>query len=175
MSKIGVVAGSFDPITAGHVWLIGKAAELVGEGGKLHVTMAVNPAKKYYFDAETRISLIQTTLENWLPTALFNRIVVDVIDNDLLINHARRISATHIFRGIRNAVDFNYEADIQQVNLKICSNIDTVFFIPPPDMSSISSSTVKGLVGFDGWENVVEEYIHKSVITAFKEKLKCCQ
>jgi phosphopantetheine adenylyltransferase len=42
-------------------------------------------------------------------------------------------------------------------------------------MSSISSSTVKGLVGFDGWENVVEEYIHKSVITAFKEKLKCGQ
>ena len=173
MSKIGVVAGSFDPITAGHVWLIGKAAELVGEGGRLHVTMAVNPAKKYYFDTDTRMRLINTTLSNWLPMTMFNRIVVDVIDNELLINHARRINATHIFRGIRNAVDFNYEADIQQVNHKICSNIDTVFFIPPPDMSTISSSTVKGLVGFTGWEDVVEEYIHKSVIFAFKEKLVC--
>ncbi len=172
MSKIGVVAGSFDPITAGHVWLIGKAAELVGADGKLHVTMAVNPAKKYYFDTDVRTALIKTTLENWLPATLFNRIVIDVIDNDLLINHARRVNATHIFRGIRNAVDFNYEADIQQVNNKICSNIDTVFFIPPPDMSSISSSTVKGLVGFSGWEKVVEEYIHTSVISAFKDKLK---
>lgn len=167
----GIVAGSFDPITKGHVWLIQRAAEMVGEDGYLHVVMGVNPAKKYYFSAEQREKQIRKVLSDNLPASLYRCIVIESIGNELLINYAKSIGATHIFRGIRNTEDFNYEAQIQLVNRKICSKIETVFFIPPGELTAVSSSTVKGLVGFEGWENIVDDYINDSIKNDFKAKL----
>lgn len=172
MSKIGIVAGSFDPITLGHVWLIRKAAELLGKDGSLHIVVGVNPSKKYYFSSEGRLNQIWKVLGDTLPSSLFQSIVVESIDNELLINHARNIGASYIFRGIRNTEDFNYESQIQQVNRKINPSVETVFFIPPSNMSEVSSSTVKGLVGFNGWEQAIEQYVDPIIIEAFKVKLE---
>ena len=171
MSKIGIVAGSFDPITLGHMWLIRKAAEVLGEDGCLHIVVGVNPSKKYYFDAGERLTQINKVLLNTFPTALYKMIKTTVIDNDLLINYARDVRASYIFRGIRNTEDFNYEAQIQQVNRKINPNVETVFFIPPSAMTEVSSSTVKGLVGFNGWEQIVEQYVDPIIVDEFKKKL----
>lgn len=167
----GIVAGSFDPITKGHVWLIQRAIEMVGEDGFVHVVMGVNPTKKYYFSAEKREKQIRKVLSDNIPASQFRAIVIEIIGNDLLINHAKTIGATHIFRGIRNTEDFNYEAQIQQVNRRICSKIETVFFIPPSELTEVSSSTVKGLVGFNGWEDVVDAYINESIKQDFRLKL----
>ncbi len=167
----GIVAGSFDPITKGHVWLIQRAAEMVGEDGFVHVVMGVNPAKKYYFAAKQREKQIRKVLADNLPSSLFRAIVIESIGNELLINHAKSIGATHIFRGIRNTEDFNYEAQIQQVNRRISSKVETVFFIPPSELTEVSSSTVKGLVGFNGWEDIVDNYIYDSIKQDFKAKL----
>ena len=172
MSKIGIVAGSFDPITNGHVWLIRKAAEMVEPDGELHVVIGVNSAKKYYFSAEKRHEQIRKVLENSLPASLFKIIHVDLIDMDLLINFARKIGATYIFRGIRNTKDFEYEAEIQNINRDIDDTVETIFFIPPSEFTKVSSSTVRGLVGFNGWETAVSRYVSKSVVEDFKEKLK---
>lgn len=167
----GIVAGSFDPITKGHVWLIHRATEMVGEDGYLHVVMGVNPAKKYYFSAEQREKQIRKVLSDNLPASLYRAIIIESIGNELLINHAKSIGATHIFRGIRNTEDFNYESQIQLVNRKISSKIETVFFIPPSEYSEVSSSTVKGLVGFNGWESIVENYVHDCIKQDFVQKL----
>ena len=167
---IGIVAGSFDPITNGHVWLIRRAAEMVGDDGYLHVVMGVNPAKKYFFDAEQRERQIRKVLSDHLPASLYRAILVEAIGNELLINHAKSINATHIFRGIRNTEDFNYEAQIQQVNNRIDSGITTVFFIPPAEMSEVSSSTIKGIVGFKGWKDVIAKYVHPNIIADFEAK-----
>ena len=171
MSKIGIVAGSFDPITDGHVWLIRASCGMIAPDGKLHVVIGVNSAKKSYFTIEEREKQITEVLRNNLPVSLFQNIVIETIKDELLINHARKIGASYIFRGIRNTEDFNYESQIQAVNRKINSNVETVFFIPPPAMTEVSSSAVKGLVGFQGWENIVEQYVDAIIINEFKKKL----
>lgn len=170
MRKIGIVAGSFDPITNGHAWLIQKSADMIGDDGILHVVVGVNPTKKYYFTVDERIAQIRRVVETMGPD-VYDRVTIDVIENDLLINHAKNIGASYIFRGIRNTEDFNYEAQIQQVNRRINPSVETVFFIPPSEMTEISSSTVKGLVGFQGWEQIVSQYVSDCVVNSFKEKL----
>lgn len=168
---IGVIAGSFDPITNGHLWLIKKSALLVGTDGKLYVIVGVNKKKSYYFSVEERISQITQVLEENLSATLFKRIIVESITNDLLINRATDLGATHIFRGVRNSKDFEYETDIQRVNRKINPRIETVFFVPPDQYVEVSSSTIKDIVGFNGWEEAVRDYIDIIVLNDFKKRL----
>lgn len=168
---IGIVAGSFDPITHGHSWLIRKAAKMIGEHGKLFVVVGVNPDKKYYFDIDDRIRQIDHVLGERIPYKLFKMITIQSISKDLLINHAQNIGASYIFRGIRNSKDFEYEMDIQRVNRKICPSVETVYFAPPSKFVEVSSSTIKGLVGFNDWEDAIRGYVDPFVIGEFRRKL----
>ena len=168
---IGIVAGSFDPITNGHVWLIKKAAEIVGENGKLYIVMGVNSSKKYHFSVEERVAQIQEVLLDNLMNRAYQRVEVKVISDDLLISTAKELGATHIIRGIRNAKDFDYECEIQSVNRDIDSSIETIYLVPPPELVKVSSSTVKGLVGFKNWEDIVGKYVNPFIVSEFKKKL----
>lgn len=162
--RIGVVAGSFDPITKGHEWLITQAAGLCDE---LHVVIGTNPAKKYLFPDEERKRLVEAALRD-LPGS--PEVSLHFLKNDLLIHLAQRAGATHLIRGIRNTEDFNYEVQMALVNRKICPNIQTVYLVPPPDLSEVSSSTVRGLVGFSGWEDIVAGYVSEDVLAAFRAR-----
>lgn len=75
-----------------------------------------------------------------------------------------------MFRGIRNSTDFEYEADIQEINQKINPELETIYFIAPLEYKGISSSTVRGLVGFNGWEDLLMHYVQPFIIKEFKEK-----
>jgi pantetheine-phosphate adenylyltransferase len=166
MNTIGIVAGSFDPITRGHGWLIEEAARLVD---RLYIVVGVNPAKKYMFDEAERGRF----LEEMLPELKLCGTPVDVhyLRQDLLVQFAARNQVTHIIRGVRNAVDFSYETQMAHINRKIDPAIRTVYMSPPAELSEVSSSTVKGLVGFTDWENIVKDYVHPGVVAAFKRKL----
>ena len=165
--KIGIVAGSFDPITNGHTWLISQAARIMN---KVYVVIGVNPGKKSLFTPEERKLMIEQSLKVALPAEDFAKIRVRFIENELLINFAVEKKAYYIFRGIRNTEDFNYEAQMQLVNRKICPDVETFFLIGPREFTEVSSSMVKGLLGFKGWEAVAEGYVSKTVLEALKEK-----
>ena len=168
MEKIGVCAGSFDPTTNGHVWLIKKA---VGLMDTLHVAIGANPLKKHTFSAEERMALLMESLADELPPEALSRIEPFFLGRELLIGRAQELKATHLVRGIRDVKDFEYERQIQLVNAKIAPEIETVFLITPPHLSEVSSSTVKGLVGFKGWESAVSGYVHPAVLAALQKKL----
>ena len=163
----GIVAGSFDPITHGHTWLIREACNLLE---RLYVVVGINPSKKYYFSSEQRRHLVEATLKSSLSEEQFAKVEVVYLENDLLINFATSIGADYIVRGIRNSEDFNYESQLRLVNRKINPSVETLFFIPPVELTEVSSSTVKGLVGFNGWEKIVSQYASPEVVSAFRDK-----
>lgn len=167
--KIGIVAGSFDPITNGHTWLIGQSAHLMH---KLYVVIGVNPNKSSLFTPEEKKTLIEQTLRAELPPEDFAKIRIKFIERELLINFAVDKKAHYIFRGIRNTEDFNYEAQMQLVNKKLCPEVETLFMIPPRELTEVSSSTVKGLLGFKGWEDATQSYVSAPVLEALRSKIK---
>lgn len=164
--KTGVVAGSFDPITEGHLWLIAKALDVVDH---INIVVAQNPAKKGLFDLEQRAALVVESLrEKRVPSQFWT---VSVLPREkLLINYAQEIGASFVFRGIRNVTDFDYESQINLVQKKVVPSIETIFLMPPQHLTEVSSSLVKSLIGLEGWENVVEQYVSNAVLSGLKQK-----
>jgi pantetheine-phosphate adenylyltransferase len=165
--NVGVIAGSFDPVTNGHLWLIKESAKMVD---KLFIVVANNTAKKTYFTYAERLSVLRNAIDDELSHTLSQRIQYDEIEYELLVNWATEHGVTHMFRGIRNIQDFEYEQSMRTINLQINPDIETVFFLTPPDKAQISSSIVKGLVGLNNWENVVKKFVPSSVVKAFTIK-----
>lgn len=162
--KIGIVAGSFDPVTKGHLWLIKEAYELLDE---VYVVVATNPKKKHLFSEEIRKKFLHESLIETLGENYSDRLKIVDLGNRLVVKYAMEIGARYLLRGIRNGTDFDYEQQIQSINRKICPNVDTLYLFPPVEMTEISSSMVKGLVGVDGWEEIVQQYVSQSVFNHF--------
>lgn len=161
METKAVYAGSFDPITLGHTWVIERAAEMFDT---LTVAVGVNPLKKPTFSVEERSTMIWLTI----PRYLTGHVNVGSFTNKFLINYAQEIHCTHIVRGLRNIDDFEFEKMMRQVNSDIDSEIQTVYLIPPRELIEVSSGAVKAMRGPEGWEEVAGKYVHPYVL----EKLK---
>jgi pantetheine-phosphate adenylyltransferase len=147
--RVGYYAGSFDPPTHGHLWMILEAGRLFDE---LHVWVAVNPAKKYRYSAKQRIDI----LRDMRPPGE----VLYVIGDGFLVDHiqknARADRENFLIRGIRNIADFELEKPMRHMNERMSGGkVQTVFLMPPKEYEDISSSVVNGLVGPAGWEKFV--------------------
>lgn len=81
------------------------------------------------------------------------------MEREYLFKFALRLKAGFIFRGVRNAADFEYEKAIAAFNEGRAAEVRTVFLVPPHDVGSISSSFVKGLIGYEGWERMLLGYV----------------
>jgi len=156
-----VYAGSFDPITNGHLWMIKGGTRLFD---RLVVAIGVNPDKKYTFSLDERIEMLKHTTRD------ISNVKVDSSENKYLVNYAESIGAEYILRGIRSAKDYEYERDMRNVNGDLIPGITTVFLIPPREFSEISSSFVKGLIGPEGWEEIIKRYVPESVYKILLEK-----
>lgn len=169
MTRIkGLVAGSYDPFTNGHLELIKRALPLVDT---LFVVAGINPTKKYYFTEYQRMGILRNVLQSELSPSDFQKVQTVRLEDDLLMNFAQEIGATYQFRGLRNTTDFVYENDLQTFNHVINPNVQTVYIISPPQLSSISSSAIKSIVGFKGWEEAISKFVHPITVNAFKKKL----
>jgi len=161
MFQRAVYAGSFDPITNGHVWMIEKGARLFDE---LIVAIGTNPDKSYTFSIEERLYMLRGAIQS-LP-----HVRVDHFDNRYLVHYADTVDAQYILRGIRSAADYEYERVLRHINDDLRPEITTVFLMPPREIAEVSSSLVKGLVGPDGWEAIVQQYVPPVVYDTFIEK-----
>ncbi len=162
MTTIGLYAGSFDPITNGHVWMIQQGAALFGT---LVVLVGVNPAKRYTFTENERLEMMVPVLDAFAPSATLG----PPIGNAFLVDVAQKMGATHLLRGVRSAADFEYERSMRNVNADRAPGVTTVLLTPPRDLCEVSSSMVKGLVGPEGWEDLVAKYVPAGVLEKLKE------
>ena len=157
--RIAVYAGTFDPVTLGHIWIIETASRIFD---KLIVAIGTNPDKKCYFPLKDRIIMLQRS------TAEYENVIVDKFTNQFLIKYAESMGAKFILRGIRSTADYEYEKSLSYVNRSLNSEIVTVCLLPPREMVEISSSTVRGLIGPEGWEEVVSKYVPSCVLERLK-------
>jgi pantetheine-phosphate adenylyltransferase len=154
-SRIAVYAGTFDPVTSGHLWMIESGSVIFD---RLVVAIGTNPDKTCYFPLEERILMLKES------TSKYSNVTVDVYLNQFLVKYAEKIGAKFILRGIRSTSDYEYEKSLSYVNRHLNSEIVTVLLLPPREMIEISSSIVRGLIGPEGWEQVVSKYVPASVL-----------
>ena len=158
--RLAVYAGTFDPLTTGHLWMIEQGSRLFD---KLIVAIGINPDKRCVFTPQERLSMLVESVEP------FPNVLTEVFTNQYLINYARGMNAQYILRGVRCESDYEYERVMRNVNGDFDSNITTVFLMPPRNIAEVSSSMVKGLIGPDGWESIVEQYVPAPVFKRLKE------
>ncbi len=158
--KFGVYAGTFDPLTVGHLWMIRRGAELFDF---LVVAIGVNPEKNCLFSLEERLEMLSSSTRE-LPN-----VETGSFTNQYLITYAKSIGAQFILRGIRTGADYEYERVMRNVNGDLNPGITTIFLMPPREIAEVSSSMVRGLVGPEGWENVVKDYLPEPVFEKVKK------
>ncbi|MHC5112001.1 MAG: pantetheine-phosphate adenylyltransferase [Planctomycetota bacterium] len=161
MPSLAVYAGSFDPPTTGHTWMIREGAKMFD---KLVVSVGVNPDKKCSYSQELRMDWLEQIVAGVKAdlvkqAACTIDISVDSFENRFLVEYAHAIGATTILRGIRTETDYTYERTMRHINADLYPEITTVFLMPPRDLCEISSSSVKGMIGPWGWQKVVGRYL----------------
>ena len=152
--KRAVYAGSFDPVTNGHLWMIEQGIALFDE---LIVAIGINPDKKYTFTLEERLDAIQDVIIQYVLHR--DSILITSFENDFLVTYASSVKAQYILRGVRSVEDYEFERGIRHINSDLKPDITTIFLMPPREISEVSSSLVKGLIGPNGWQDVVKRYV----------------
>jgi len=143
MQRIALFPGSFDPITVGHVDLVVRASKLFD---RVIVGVGTNSEKKYLFEQEKRLSLVQTAFRGFdgIDVIAYTGLTVECCDKH---------QAKYIIRGIRNAADYEYEKSISIVNNSINPSIETVFLLSKPEHASISSTIIRDIIRNGGDPN----------------------
>ncbi|BDS10375.1 pantetheine-phosphate adenylyltransferase [Aureispira anguillae] len=134
--RIAVFAGSFDPVTKGHVDIVKRAIPLFD---KIIVAMGINSAKRYFFETEQRIAFLEAAYEQE------PKVEIDTYEQ-LTAFYCKEKGANFLLRGLRNSTDFNYENTIANLNSTIGENLETVFLMADPQYSCYSSTVVREII-----------------------------
>jgi pantetheine-phosphate adenylyltransferase len=159
--RIAIYPGTFDPITFGHIDIIGRASDLFDE---VIVALAKNSQKSPLLSDDERFKLVQSSIEECFPDK--RNISVDAFDG-LLVNYAESKEAIAIVRGIRVLSDFDYEFRMALMNRKLKEAISTVFLMPHEKYTYLHSSLVRELARYG--ENV-DNFVPRVVAEAIKDK-----
>lgn len=160
--RIGVYPGTFDPVTNGHIDIIGRATRIVD---KLVVGVAINIGKGPLFTLDERVSLLRGDLKRLGDDAA--RIEIVPFET-LLVDFVRGQGAKTIIRGIRAVSDFEYEFQMASMNARLAPEIETVFLTASERNQFISSRFVKeiGRLGGD-----IGHFVSPEVKAAVIEKV----
>ena len=158
--RIAVCPGSYDPITNGHLDVITRTSKLFDEVVVAVVNASVRK-NKALFTAEERIGFIEEA------TAHLDNVRAEPFDV-LVVEFARRIGAVAIVKGLRAISDFEYEAEMTQLNRLQAPDVESIFIMASPQYSFLSSSGVKELAIFGG---DISELVPAHVADPLKEAL----
>jgi pantetheine-phosphate adenylyltransferase len=156
-SEIAIYAGSFDPPTNGHLDLVERASQLFP---KVIVALGKHPSRSALFTVRERLDLLERLC------AGFDNVEVAAFDG-LLVDFARRVGGRVIVRGLRAAMDFEYELQIAHANADLAPEIDTVFLPTRTHYGFISASLVREISRHGG---DVSGYASVEVCQALQEK-----
>ncbi len=158
--RIGLYPGTFDPVTNGHMDIIGRAVKLVD---RLVIGVAQNDDKGPLFTTAERVEMVQAEV-----MALKADIVVQPFDT-LLMHFAESLSASVIVRGLRAVADFEYEFQMTAMNQRLNSEIETVFLMADPRHQAIASRLVKEIARLDG---KIESFVSPAVAARVRTRVK---
>lgn len=151
MKKIGF-SGTLDPITNGHMWVIGEARSIADD---VLVFLSENSTKQPKFSAEQRKDIVLRSCaeRGW------DNVQVMIVKSEYTARVAKRHGVDYLIRGIRTTADFDYENLIQQTNVDVIGGAKTLFVMPPRDLGSVSSSFVKALEGPVAWNWTMKKFV----------------
>lgn len=157
--RLAIYAGSFDPVTFGHLDLIQRAAVLFDH---VVVSLGRHPTKNPLFSGEERCQLLREV------TSGFGNVEIAEFDG-LSIHYAKSRNAVAMIRGLRAATDFEYELQIAHANSDMCPEIDTIFLPTRVERGFVSASLVREIASHGG---DVSRYVPAPVTAALKSKFK---
>jgi len=158
LKKIAVYAGSFDPLTNGHLDIIKRAVKLF-DG--IIVAVVDNPNKKPMFTYGQRMEMISASISKMKTVSVMHF-------NGLLVYFMKKVGAIVLVRGLREISDFEYEFQMALMNRKLNSSVETVFLMPAEKYTYLSSSVVKEVAGLGG---KVKDLVPQHVL-AYLQKIK---
>ena len=157
--KVAIYPGSFDPITYGHMDIIGRACGLFD---KIVVAIAKSELKNPLFTLEDRIKLAKNIYkEN-------PKVEVVGFPRQLTVDVAKEQNACAIIRGLRAVSDFEYEFQLATMNRSLAPEIESIFLTPKESLIYVSSSLIKEICDLKG---DITKFVHPSVEQALKAKL----
>lgn len=156
--KIGLYPGSFDPVTNGHLDIAERASNLCDE---LYFAVVANPSKNTLFSIEERVQLLKATTKH-LPKVKVTSF------SGLLVDYAKQIKASLIFRGLRAVADFEHEFQMALINRSLHKQVEVVFLVPNEKFIFISSSAIKEVAKLGG---DVKGFVPAPVEKALRKRL----
>lgn len=152
-------AGSFDPVTNGHVDLIRRAAQIFDE---LVVVVAINTNKQPLFSPQERVNLLTMAMQD-LENVSFTT------SRGLTVDTFKELNADVLVRGVRNTADLDFETQVAQMNQFLAEQVETVFLPADPKWNFTSSSLIKEVVKMGG---SIHGLVPEAVELQLKSRLK---
>lgn len=138
--RIAFFPGTFDPFTLGHEEIVRRALTLFDQ---IVIGIGVNSAKTFMFSEAQRLDMIRQTFEDE------KRVKAETFSG-LSAIHAQKLGACAMLRGIRNAIDLEYEKPIAAINAGLAKEVETIFLVPSGATAHISSTLVREVIRYKG-------------------------
>jgi pantetheine-phosphate adenylyltransferase len=166
MERIGLYAGTFDPITNGHLDVLEAAARMCD---RLVVAIGVHPGKKPLFEAQERKAMIEKATAS---IARAYKVKVEVMTFDgLVITAAKKSKATLLIRGLRDGTDFDYEMQMSGMNGEMAPAIQTVFIPATPATRHVTGTLVRQIAAMGGdVSKFVPDFVAKKLSAQYAKK-----